>query len=158
MTDKVKKSWDEIVEADQRFWVALRAFLAGDRSERLEILRNGLTAKLGTALHVLESVPSDELEDLLPDLVRLAGAVHRHLWHVRKLVVSLPKEKLLAKIEALAEPILGSGDEQEYYRFLELYFQIDRSLTEKLAKRAASSADAGVREAGRSFLEKLQDR
>src|SRR5579863_4835688 len=155
MIDKVKKSWDEIVEADSRFWAALQAFLAGDRSDRLEILRTGLTAKLGTTLNVLGSVPSDELEDLLPDLVPLAGAVHRHLWQVRKLILSLPKDKLLSRIEALAEPILTSGDEQEYYRFLELYFQIDRSLTEKLAKRAVSSTDAGIREAGQTFLEKL---
>jgi|SRR5579859_3570715 len=156
MKNDIKRLWSEIVEADKRLWVALQAFLAGDRSERLEILRSGLRAELGTALQVLGRVPSDELEDMLPELVQLAGAVHRHLWQVRTLILSLPKEKLLARIEALAEPILASGDEQEYCRFLEMYLQIDGALTERLAKKAASSNDPGIREAGLSFLEKLR--
>jgi hypothetical protein len=156
MTGQIKKSWDEMVEADQRFWVALQAFLACDRSERLGILRTGLTAKLDSALHVLRHVGTDEVEEVLPELVRLAGGVHRHLWQVRELILSLPKDRLLARIESLVDPILASGDDQEYYRFLELYFQIDHTLTERLARKATSSTHPDIQEAGRCFLEKLQ--
>ncbi|HEY6388090.1 MAG TPA: hypothetical protein VIX91_20620 [Candidatus Acidoferrum sp.] len=157
MTDGMKKSWDEIIQADQRFWVALQALLVGARAERLEILRSGLTTALDSALRVLGHVGSDEVEELLPELLHLAGGVHRHLWQVRALIRNLPKDRLVARIERLAEPILASGDAQEYYRFLELYAQIDYGLTERLAKRAASSADHDIREAGQSFLEKLRE-
>ena len=61
-------------------------------------------------------------------------------------------------MEALAEPLLADGTDDEYRRFLELYSELDNDLARKLAQRAAQHIDLHVREAGEDFLTILEDK
>ncbi|HEX3315717.1 MAG TPA: hypothetical protein VHR72_12530, partial [Gemmataceae bacterium] len=62
-----------------------------------------------------------------------------------------------AEIEATAERYLHNGTYDEYRRFLELYWLLDRDMTGRLARRAAASTDPDIRESGDDFLEKLAE-
>jgi hypothetical protein len=92
-------------------------------------------------------------------LVRLASCGHGHIQLDRDAIVSLPRDWVLARIEAVAEPLLAASCEQwqfeEYRRLLELYEQLgDSGLVRRLAERAIAHQDEDVREAGRHFLER----
>jgi hypothetical protein len=71
---------------------------------------------------------------LLNDLVDLASVSHSDIELGRQAILSLPKNWLLENIEKSAEPLLKNGTDEEYRRLLELYIQIDRELTERLAR------------------------
>jgi hypothetical protein len=87
--------------------------------------------------------------------VFLASFSHGSIQAVRKLILSLPRDWVLSRIEEVAEPILRSGDYDEYRRLLELYFELDRELASRLAARARAQEDEDVREAGEDFLDRL---
>jgi hypothetical protein len=50
---------------------------------------------------------------------------------------------------------LRAGAHEEYRRLLELYFLLDRDLTQALATRASHHSDPDTREAGEDFLKRL---
>src|SRR5262245_49081148 len=54
----------------------------------------------------------------------------------RKALLAIPRDWLLKHITAAAEPLLELEDEWEYRRLLELYWELDRELTQSLAERA----------------------
>jgi hypothetical protein len=70
-------------------------------------------------------------------------------------ILRLPREWLLDRIESVAEPLLQNGSYDDYRRFLELYIKIDPLLTERLAMKAAASSDSDIREADEDFMEIL---
>lgn len=87
---------------------------------------------------------------MLNALVDLASISHSDIELGRQGILSLPKTWLLENIEKIAEPLLKNGTDEEYRRLLELYIQIDRELTERLAKRAQHE-DSDIREVGEDF-------
>jgi hypothetical protein len=109
-----------------------------------------------TALYVAQWLVQGELQCLFDELIALARASHGPLGYVRDLILSLPKDWVLARIGAAAEPYLRDGTEEDYRRFLELYDLLDRDLTLTLARRAGGHADPEVREAGEEYLEALE--
>ncbi len=82
----------------------------------------------------------------------LAGFSHGSIRTVRELILSLPRDLVLGRIEQETEPLLREGTYDEYRRFLELYEHLDERLTANLARRAASHPDADIREAGEDYL------
>jgi hypothetical protein len=108
-----------------------------------------------TALTVLPYLSLTERKCLFPELVFLASWAHGAVQVARDMILSLPRDWVLANIEREAEPHLQDGTYDEYRRFLELYQLLDRDLTIKLARRAAAHADPDIREAGEEFLEEL---
>jgi len=59
-------------------------------------------------------------------------------------------------IEGAVEPRLRNGDEIDFRRYLELYYNLDRDLAAKLARRALHQPDKGIQEAGRDYLSALE--
>jgi hypothetical protein len=96
-----------------------------------------------------------DLQELLSFLLSNIVSIHRHLFALRHVVLRIPREWLTQHIEEAAEPFLKDGDDETFRRFLEFYFEIDPSLTRRLAERALTASDADTREAGADFMEKL---
>jgi hypothetical protein len=148
--------WLEVLRHERRYITARAAFLTGAQ-DRVGILSQALhtPSQRGTALRVVPLLDEPVRRALFDDLVRLASVGHADVTLCRDAIRSLPREWVLAHIEASAEPLLLAGDEEEYRRLLELYEQLDADLTRRLATRAARDDRADVREAGNDFLERL---
>lgn len=149
--------WNHLEQAHQRFRELVGRLKSLDKDTRLQLVRKGYKNRALT-VDVLEYLGQDELKELLPFLLSHARSVHPYLGRIRHLIVSLPKEWLLERLEAASYPMLEPNDDEAYRRFLELYFQIDPQLTKRLAEQALQSSDPNVRDAGRDFMEKLRDR
>ena len=91
--------------------------------------------------------------ELFDTLVYLASSGHGAIGRVREILLSLPRDWVLTRIEDAAEPYLRDGTYDEYRRFLELYERLDRRLMLKLAQRAAAHSDPDIQEAGQDYLE-----
>jgi len=153
---EMQRLWQEMQHAHRTFMDALRQFLSGDKSMRLKLIEEGYKTDRYLTTTVLEYVPIEELKELLPLLLSHACSVHAYLDRVRQIILRLPKDWLVEHIEAASESFLESGTDEEYRRFLELYFMLDPILTARLAHRAAAASDPDIREAGQDFLEKLK--
>ncbi len=151
--------WTAVVESEGRFTGARAAFITG-AADRLAVVHAalGMVPQRGTALRLLPSLSVAERQALFGELVRLASVGHADIELVRQAILSLPRDWVVANVEARAEPLLRGGTDEEYRRLLELYVQLDRDLARRLATRAAGHDDADIREAGEDFLEHLQAR
>lgn len=149
--------WHRLVESNTAFMLAWRDFLAKG-VEHVSWVRQGLRSggvARATALQAIPYLSVPERMQLYSDLVFLASSAHGAIQTVRDQILSLPRDWVLTTIEQEAEPFLREGTYDEYRRFLELYELLDRSLTLRLAHRAAAHADPDIREAGEEFLERL---
>lgn len=70
-------------------------------------------------------------------------------------LLTLPKERLIGKMESVAEPILELNDEWEYRRLLEVSWKLSDKLVRKLALRGIGSDNAEVVEIAKECLEEL---
>ena len=149
--------WQEYLEAEQER-LRLRRELFTNCSSLVELVRAGLHAPTQriSALGIARFLEEDERKELFPDLLALASYFHGGMGYARDLVLSLPKEWLLANIEEAAEPLFGYGYE-EYRGLAEVYIQLDRDLAYKLAHRAAADSDEDIKEAGQDLLERLNN-
>ena len=57
----------------------------------------------------------------------------------------------------MAEPLLQDGTDEEYRRLLELYIDIDRELTQRLAGRALQHDEPDIHEVGEDFQNYLEN-
>ncbi len=148
--------WAAVVESKGRFTATRAAFMTG-ATDRVAVVRAalGTASQRGTALRVLRLFSVAERQDLFDELVRLASVGHADVALSREAILSLPRDWVLANVDAHAEPLLRDGTDEEYRRLLELYVLLDPDLTRRLATRAAAHHDEDVREAGEDFLERL---
>ena len=153
--------WQRLTQTNHAYYGALYQFMVADL-DRVSLFKRVLKSKdREIGLQIASHLSVDELMQLLPELVFLVSWWHGMLEKARTLILSLPRDWVLKHIEETAEPFLQSdpenqsGTADEYRRFLELYLLLDRDLTLRLAKRAVSNPDPGIREAGEDFLEKL---
>lgn len=147
--------WSRVVATHRDYHLAVGDFLSAGNG-KVETLRQALRGPgrldaLGLALRL----SAEERLELFPEWVLLASWAHGSIQRAREVILSLPRDWVLAHIEQEAEQYLREGTYDEYRRFLELYVLLDGELTAKLAKRAAASQDLDVREAGEDFLEHL---
>jgi len=78
---------------------------------------------------------------------------HSHTWKAQQIIKSLPKSWLIGNIEKYAEPLIKNND--DYWSvLLDIYFDLDANLAERLARKAILHLDADIREIGHWFLEK----
>lgn len=145
--------WQALVQAEGAFYGARAAFVTGAQ-DRVEVLRGALrsVAGRGTALRLLPLLPEAERMAVFDDLVAVASVGHADVQLGRNVILSLPRQWVLERIERVADPLLRGGDEEEYRRLLELYREIDPDLTRRLARRATEHENSDVREAGEDFL------
>ena len=158
LSDNEWSVWSRLVETHS-------AFLSDRRtsSPRGSIVpgwcgRHSATGKgIVTACHVLKSMKVSEVQSLFDVLVEWVSTGHGLVHVFREAIVNLPREWVLARIEEAAEPYLLEGTYDEFRRFLELYSELDKGLTEKLGGYL-HHPDADVQEAGEDFLERLNVR
>jgi hypothetical protein len=150
----IESLWEQMGKAHETFVEFVGELKSVDRETRLKLIQQGYkNRRLVVAL--LDYLDQEDLKALLPFLMSHVRSVHGYISYFRRAILSLPKEWLLEHIEEAAEPILQSGDDEEYRRFLELYLQINPELTRRLAQRALASSNPNVQEAGQDFMEKL---
>ncbi|HVF57120.1 MAG TPA: hypothetical protein VM934_13275 [Pyrinomonadaceae bacterium] len=148
--------WRRLVQSYNDFAAASKEFMS-EGVDRVSLMREALRGRDRlTAIYMARYLDVAELEGLFDELVFLASFSHGAVQTVRDLILSLPRERVLSRIEEAAEPLLSKGDYDEYRRLLELYSELDKSLALKLARRAADEEDEDIREAGEDFLEKLR--
>ena len=150
--------WQELVQREKEFFSASQAFLSGDVN-RTALMRQELYGRnRNTAFYFLPYLKKEELMQLFDVLVPLVSTGHGYIGKVREAILTLPHDWVIQNIEQLAEPLLADGTDDEYRRFLELYYELDKSLTLKLARRASQHKNSDIREAGEDFIELLKDK
>src|ERR1051325_7594899 len=153
--ERSEELWRRVVENHKAFSLSLMEFFS-EGIDRVAILRRALrVGERATALYVAPHMSAHELLQLFEEWVFLASFSHGGIQRVREIILSLPRDWVLGNVEAVAEPLLRDGTDDEYRRLLELYLDLDHDLTSKLARRALSNADEDIREAGRDFLQLL---
>jgi len=70
----------------------------------------------------------------------------------RSVVLTLPKDWLLANIEAASRCLIEKADDLEFFALLRLFKDIDLGLAIRLAREGARSADEDVMAVGSDFL------
>ena len=147
--------WNQISTSYKTFSLALEKFLSKD-IDRVVLMRDAIYGNDQlTAIFLLRYLSQDELMQLFKELVFLSSYSRGTLSIVREAILSLPRDWVLQNIEQIANPILEKGDYDEYRRILELYLELDRELTRKLANQAINHKDPDIKEAGEDFLLKL---
>lgn len=148
--------WKRITTHHSALQLALMEFLSSNL-DRVQIIQSALhNGEIAPVLYVAQFMSESEKKQLFAQWVDLASQAHRYIAQVRKIIHSLPQEWVIANIEAIAEPILQHGTEDEYRRMLEIYRELDGALTRRLATRATQHQDSEIREAGFDFLEPSQ--
>lgn len=147
------QAWKDYIASNQTV-SARKTLFAACGPVVVELIRRGF-AKPGervAAFKAAEGLTLEEQQELLPELVAMASWGHGLLNDAKKLIFKLPRAYVVANVEKAAEPILVKGEEEEYRKFLELYWELDKDLTLKLAKRAAGHDDEEICEVGREYL------
>ena len=109
-----------------------------------------------SALRLLLDLDFQEKVPFFDDLVELASVDHSDVELVWNVILSFPKDFLLANIEKSAETVLSNATQDAYVEYrclLALYYKIDDRLTYRLAQRALQSEDEDVRQAGETYME-----
>ena len=152
--------WQGVVRAESALRDSLKTFLSATAGERVQLVRQAMRhpgSDRAVAVRVLPYLTLADRQTLFPDLVWLASWGHGLVQSARDAILTLPRPWVLARIEAVAEPLLAQSSQEsqfeEYRRLLELYQQLgEPSLIRRLAQRAADHAEEDVSEAGREFL------
>jgi hypothetical protein len=148
--------WNQLVENHLKFSQSLKEFFAKD-VDRVSMIRNAMQrGELAPAFYVLKHMPTSELVQLFEELVKFSTA-HGYAGTAREIILSLPREWILANIESTITPLLGEGVDDDYRRILELLFEVDRELAMKYAQKATQHQDPTIQEVGRDFIEIMDD-
>jgi hypothetical protein len=157
MSETAIVSWDSVADEFARGETAPAEFFRPG-VDRVALIRGALKRPGGkdrmAAVALLQKMPLEEKQLLFPELIQLARSAHGPVGAVREIIASLPREWVLERIDALVEPILRNEEYDDYWMFLELYEKLDPVRAVRLARRAADSADAAIREFG---VERLVD-
>jgi hypothetical protein len=147
--------WSRLVDAEVAFTQARRDFFAAG-VDRVALVRKALASPNGehraVAFSLLRQMRSAEQMELFPELLQAARAAHGPLDTVRGLILALPRAWVVERIPAAIEPFLAAEQFDDYWMFLELFDQLDPTLTAPLAQRAAAHSDADIRELGEGYL------
>ncbi len=150
--------WQNLVNSYEAYIRAREAvFVNMSSSERVQLV--------GKSLHHPDTSPAavafaremsvEERKQLLWDLVGLGSGFYGQTKYAHEVILSLPHDWLRENIEPIVDKVLEKGSEEEYRLMLSLYSKVDRTLTRKLAERAIQSQDDLIRDAGETYLEKL---
>jgi hypothetical protein len=148
--------WRRLIDTYKASLEASATFLRDARAP-LEIVRRALRGSRTSGVEVMAALgllhrmkPEDRI-GVFNEL--LIGCLSQKFGHMaRSLVLSLPRDWLVANVEAAAQPLTRNADYIDYMMLLRLYNQIDGSIARKLAQQATMSADDDIREVGEGFL------
>lgn len=150
--------WHKVFDREIAYIQARQDFLK-NCTDRIGLIKKALhnPTERGTALRLIEYLNLEERQSLFDDLVDLASVSNSDIELCRKAILSLPKMWVLANLEKSAEPLLQDGTDEEYRRLLELYIDIDREVTQRLALRALQHDDPDIHEVGEDFQNYLEN-
>ena len=153
--------WKRYVAASKTYCEAVDAILNEiDAPHRIKLVRSAFKNREHRhhAFLMIRYMTIEERKALLDILVGSAYSNSGLRSLATELILSIPKEWLIANIEKYTEPILGRRENAADYcsGFLSLFSDIDDALTLRLAQRAVRSEDEDVREIGEFYLERLQ--
>jgi len=151
-SDNIRK---DLVSGFWAYTKALGKFLS-EGVDRVGIVRELMREDRVVALKIAEYLNESEHKQLF-DLWVGGASHHKYVQVYRKFILALPRDWVLERVEAVAEPYLINGDMEEFRRYLELYLLLGEELTRKLAQRALAHSDPDVIEAGQDFIEILGD-
>ncbi|HLO89282.1 MAG TPA: hypothetical protein VK203_30340 [Nostocaceae cyanobacterium] len=160
LTENDLTLWEKLYQAEMDFHTARWEFLKKCNDREL-VMRKALKSPSDrdTALDLLLYLDVEKRLPFFNDLVDLASVDHASVDRVWQVILSLPKDFLLANIEKSVEPVLNNAVQDAYVEYrclLQLYSQIDSDLTYRLAQRALQHEDADVIEAGEDYMEWLE--
>ena len=160
LANTCEELWRRLVQAEAAFYAARGSLFTTCRNELVELSRLALHTpnQRVTALGIIKLLSIEEQQSLLPDLLSLACFNHGQTAVARELVLALPREWLINRIEEAAEPLLQFDSYEEYLWLFEIYMELDASLARKLAQRAADHSDVDIQDAARHFYQALSER
>lgn len=154
--DNDEALWRRLVAHNKASVDASEALLRDARSA-VQIVRRGLhgdvieaMTSLGLLLRMKESDRMALFGEVLPFCLRA-----RFAPTARQVILSLPREWVVANIVAASESLLEKADHLDYLMMISLYRDVDLSLACQLAHKAAESNDYDVREVGEAWLRSL---
>jgi hypothetical protein len=149
-----EEAWDAVVQAEKELMIAIAAFTRSG-PEAVDILRRQLrrVGQRAATLRVILELEPEVVQQLLPELVTLAGTTHGEGILARRAIGELPQTRR----GAVTDIVLGrlaSADSDEYRRLAELLWHIgDRGTLAQVTTLAQASADPEIREVGEDFGE-----
>lgn len=148
---KTKEIWNDVVTTFEAFAIASAQFVA--QSNYTEILKQALVDRnRHVALFLLKDLSQVDIEACFDELVFLSSFSHGGMDTARRLLLSLPRNLILNRVEKAVEPILHSATYDEYRCVLELYKRLDINLMQGLALVASKNVDDDIKEVGEEYL------
>jgi hypothetical protein len=153
-----QKLWQDLLNAENRRLEARVNFME-QCSNRHEVLRNALRepGERYVALGIIEFLTVDEKKLLFPEVLGIASWLHGQTHKGQEIILSMPREWVLANIESAAEPLLGINDEEEYRAMMSLFELLDLNLAHRLAQRCLKSKIYDIHRTGEWFFERHPD-
>jgi hypothetical protein len=152
MKDEDINSWDDVKRRHHEYIQAKGSFLKNP-SAALIIKRSlAVPEDRALALDLISNYPDSESVEFFSQLISLASYVNGFTETCQDLILGLPREWVMRNVETAIDEILADGDYEEYRCLLELCCKLDRELMIKIARRASSSLDEDIKEAGADFL------
>lgn len=131
-------------------------------ADRVELIRTALHHGDGNVfalgLRLSECLSEGQKQEMFQDWMQLARSAHGPVDFVRRLIASLPRDWVLARIDSHVENILKGEEYDDYWMMIELLEQLAPDKAAALAKRALSHADPEIRELGELAMERLAAR
>ncbi len=158
--DACETLWKRVLVTKNDYHLALSELLKHCRPALAELVARSLgnSSEGPLAVEMAEHLNVDELKEIFPTLLKASSEYGPGTGEARRLLMRIPKEWILERIERETEPILQNAYDEQYWCLHALYVDLgDMRLVEQLAKRAIQSSNPHVQEAGRDFLEQLRD-
>lgn len=145
--------WNELHNSEADFYRSRIAFFK-ECKDKISVIRWALDkpSHRGTALRIIPLLVVERRFEVFDELVTLASVGHSDIALCRNIILNLPRELVISRIENSVEPLLLHATDEEYRRILELYILIDKEIARRLAERALQSSDIDIIEVGEDFM------
>ncbi len=131
-------------------------------AERVQLVRTALRDGDGNVfalgLRLSEILSEGQKQEMFEDWMQLARSAHGPVDFVRRLIASLPRDWVLARIDSHVAAILQGEEYDDYWMMIELLEQLAPDKATTLAQRALAHADPEIRELGELAMERLATR
>ncbi len=156
-SDECKLIWQRLLEAEVELLLAQHELFTRCQPALIQILRASLHSpkERQTAFRIASLIyDSEQRKALFTDFLQLAcePTYVPTIIAARRAILSLPRDWVLEKIEIEAANLLDWDDDWLQRRFLELCSLLDRDLTIRAARKAATHQNPDIKEAGEDFL------
>ncbi|MBU7584273.1 MAG: hypothetical protein KAF91_15390 [Nostoc sp. TH1S01] len=162
MKDKELSLWANLRRKEMGYLQARALYLKGTEPND-EIFRSALRnpSERGTALRLIKDCYTlEQKKQILRELLELSRCDHSDLQLTWEIILSMPREYVLSKIEEWMDWLIPAPTEKEQYvvyrSLLALFIHMDENITYRLAKRAKEDTDEDVKEAGEDYLQLLK--